>query len=316
MPSPSGRATDVGPPAWLRLSLRTFLVLATQVPWLLRWTRLFWVWTAWACVPALRDGTTANARRILGADATVAECARLGRSMFSSFYCSLAEMTGLLKETDDALLSRIEQIEGTEIYREARDLRRGLILVTAHLGAFEAGMSMVMPREDRVHVLFRRDAFAPFEEIRAAWRRRLGVVEVAVDDGVPAWIRLRDALADNGVVVMQGDRVMPGQRGVPVAFCGGHRMFPVGPFKLARITRAPLLPVFSIRMPDGRIRIRIGSPIPPDDGGGTPGEPAGAMRHFASLLERCVREHPGQWLMLQRAWIEDVDQPGEPSIVS
>ena len=87
--------------------------------------------------------------------------------------------------------------------------------------------------------VFKRDVRSSFEQIRKSLRQRLGVLEAAIDDGWTIWMRLRDALTSNHVVNLQGDRVMPGQKGQAVPFCHGHLLLPTGPIKLALASGAP-----------------------------------------------------------------------------
>ncbi|MFQ5495096.1 MAG: hypothetical protein ACE5EX_06910, partial [Phycisphaerae bacterium] len=111
----------------------------------------------------------------------------------------------------------------------------------------------------------------------------------------------------NEVVLIQGDRVMPGQRGVVVPFLGGHVLLPTGPVKLAMISGSPIIPIFSVRTRVGRCRVVIDEPI---DAGKQPGPVTGdhpAMRSIAAAIERQVSAHPEQWAVYQRAWLEDRD---------
>jgi KDO2-lipid IV(A) lauroyltransferase len=216
----------------------------------------------------------------------------------------------------EQLLDRIEHIEGDDRYRTVRALRKGAIIVTAHMGSFEVGMAALLEREKRVHVLFRRDALGLFEQTRSALRRRLGVNEVPVDEGLSVWLRLRDALARDEAVLIQGDRTMPGQKGRPVPFLGGHVVLPTGPVKLAMASGAPILPVFTIRLPDGRVRLFVEQPIVvrPEDSA------EAALEQLASVIERYVRAYPDQWLMIHPAWCEHSNscpvtrapRPGQP----
>jgi KDO2-lipid IV(A) lauroyltransferase len=165
-----------------------------------------------------------------------------------------------------------------------------------------------MQREKRLHVLFRRDALDLFEQIRSTLRRKIGVVEVPVDEGWTVWMRLRDALAQDEVVLIQGDRVMPGQKGQPVRFFDGHIQLPTGPVRLAMVTGSPIVPVFSVRMPRGKIRLFIEPPILVGDvpGGVSPDE---AMNQLGAALEKYVRKYPEQWLENRPVWLEDAGRP-------
>ena len=167
------------------------------------------------------------------------------------------------------------------------------------MGSFEVGLAALTQVEPRVHVVFKRDRFARFEALRRRLRERLGVGEAAIDDGWPTLLRLRDALARDEVIVLQGDRAMPGQRSQSVPVLGGHLRLPVGPITLARLGGSPIVPVFTVRDVDGKFRVHLLDPID----AATPGPAADgvdpALARFAAALERFIAAHPTQWLVLE-----------------
>jgi KDO2-lipid IV(A) lauroyltransferase len=134
--------------------------------------------------------------------------------------------------------------------------------------------------------------------MRSALREKLGVIEAPVDDGWTIWMRLRDALARDEVVVLQGDRVMPGQKGHRAPVLGADMMLPSGPAKLSLATGAPIVPVFAIRTPAGHVRLCVEPAILPDT-------VENAMAELAAVIGRYIRAYPEQWLMLQPAWCDD-----------
>ena len=264
-------------------------------------TKAFILGGAWRCSRTLRNNTMLNARRLLGDSSTILEREALGRRVVENFFDFVCDVGRSAQMSRQQLLDCIERIDGDDRYRAVRALRQGAIIVTAHMGSFEVGMAALLEREKRVHVLFRRDALGLFEQTRSALRKRLGVNEVPVDEGLSVWLRLRDALARDEAVLIQGDRTMPGQKGRQVPFLGGHVMLPTGPVKLAMASGAPILPVFTIRLPDGRVRLFVEEPIVvrPEDSS------EAALEQLASVIERYVRAYPDQWLMIHPAWCED-----------
>ncbi len=278
---------------------------ASRWPRLVLLTRPFFLFFAFRFSHALRDGPTANARRFLGPDADEAQVERLRRAIVRSAYTSIYELGRAARSSPAQLREWVEQVDGAEHYHQARASGNGAILVTAHLGPFEVGMSALVPHERRIHVVFQRDDRASFDRLRSKLRTRLGVVEAAVDDGWSIWGRLRDALKADEVVLIQGDRVMPGQRGISVPFLGGHVLLPTGPIKLAMLTGSPIIPVFSVRTRVGRCRVIIDEPL------AVPATPAPVDEHHPTLLaiaraiERQVAAHPDQWAVYERAWRED-----------
>jgi KDO2-lipid IV(A) lauroyltransferase len=175
------------------------------------------------------------------------------------------------------------------------------------MGSFEVGMVGLLGRESRIHVVFKRDKFSLFERIRQDMRTRLGVLEAPIDEGWSVWMRLRDALANDEAIVAQGDRVLPGQKGIPVPFLGGHLLLPTGPIKLAIASGAPIIPIFTVRQPDARIRVCIEPAIEVEQApdGADPTE--WAILQVAAVLEKYVRTYPDQWLVLHKVFQEDAE---------
>ena len=293
--APRGRARRALTEFWVR----AFFWTSEHAPAFVRATRGLFCRMTFRASRSIRRGTTANARRILGPDAAGADVEALARRTFSNFYAVSSDIGRSFSASRELLFSRVESIEGKENYRAARAAGRGVIVVTAHMGSFEVGLAALREQErGRIHVVFKRDLFARFERLRSDLRRRLGVEEAPVDDGWTVWIRLRDALLADEAVVLQGDRVMPGQKGEAVPFLGGRLVLPTGPVKLAQATGAPIVPIFSVRAPDGAVRLYI--------------EPAiefraaeTSLHQWAAVLERFVRAFPDQWLMLQPALLDD-----------
>jgi len=270
-------------------------------------TRPFFLWFALRFSKALRDGPAANARHILGANASDAEVIRLRNNIVKSAYTSIYELGKAARSTPQQLRDWTENVAGSDHYFETRKSGNGAILLTAHLGPFEVGAAALTDHEPKIHLLYHRDARAGFDRLRATLRKKIGIAETAIDDGWSIWATLRDALARNEVVLIHGDRVMPGHRGVAVPFFDGHVLMPVGPVKLAMISGSPIIPLFSVRTRVGRCRVIIDEPIhvPREPGPVTAEHPA--MQRIAKAFERQVRAHPEQWAVYERAWCEDQD---------
>ncbi|MEM7626680.1 MAG: lysophospholipid acyltransferase family protein [Planctomycetota bacterium] len=290
--------TLAGPSGFQERCLGLFFGIARVAPWALRLTRPIWVGGAWRAAPEVRGAVRDNLRHVLGTDTPTKKLDRVGKQVVGSFYNFVCEVGANHRATLDQLIARIEGIEGADTFLRARESERGAVLVTAHFGNFEVGLAAMREKEDRVHVVFQRDRMSRFEQIRSDLHRQLGIIETPIDDGMASWLALRDALQADGVVMLQGDRVMPGQRGAAVPFFDGEIELPIGPAKLALMTGAPLIPVFAVRLGKGRVRIVLGRPIEVPDADAV--EPA--LREVGRAIERVVGEHPEQWHVLHRAF--------------
>jgi phosphatidylinositol dimannoside acyltransferase len=150
------------------------------------------------------------------------------------------------------------------------DMNLDMVLVMAHEADAEA---------ERLH-----------DEVRSKLHVR--VVHVGSDalDALPLLSQLRRG----GVVAMQLDRAPPGMRTIPIRLFDAPAEFPEGPLRLARLTGAPLLPIFCARLGFRRYRIVIHPPVriardAPHDAA------TAAAQSIADRMTAFLREHPSQW---------------------
>ena len=101
-------------------------------------------------------------------------------------------------------------------------------------------------------------------------------------------------LRNRGVVAMKFDRTVPGMRCREATFLGQPWKLPAGILKLAAVSGAPILPVFTRRL--GFLEYEFVTCEPfnvsrrADDD-----ELDAAAQRLASLLENFVRHNPGHW---------------------
>ena len=286
-------------------SLDLLFRLAGHAPALTRIARPLLVRGAYRCSRAIRAATAANARRIFGPNVSPSRIEEFGRGVVENFYDFVCDVGQSLHLSREQLLARIDSIEGHDHYTAARAMKKGAIVATAHMGSFEAGAAAIVEHEQAVHVVFKRDR-SRFEQVRTALRGKLGVREAPVDEGWTLWLRLRDALMRDEVVMLQADRVIPRQKGTRVPFLHGHLVLPTGPIKLAMASGAPIIPVFALRTPEGKIRIHVEPAIAVDAGD----DADALLLRLARVLEKYVEKYPEQWLVFHRAFYDDggVDQ--------
>ena len=265
---------------------------ALRWPSLVRAVKPIFVSGAWRFAPSLRDGPRANAPRLLGPRATASQCEILAKSVVGDFYDFVYDVGRSARMTPQQLCRCVQGVEGQERYDKVRSQKKGAILVTAHLGAFEVALAELSRQERDIHVVYQRDAHGIFERLRSRQRRQLGVHEAPVDEGWSMWLRLRNALQKDHVVLLQGDRVMPGQKGLAMPFLGGHMLMPAGPVKLAVASGSPIVPCFSVRTPSGAVRVTLEQPIHVPNDGRRIDQYHPAMQRLASAIEYHVQTIP------------------------
>jgi predicted LPLAT superfamily acyltransferase len=231
---------------------------------------------------------------------------------FLSFGRALIDRTAILAgNTKDFSYS----FDGEQHVRDALAEGRGVLLLTAHFGNWEAAGQLL----NRLNVPVNVTGFdledagirSVLDEASNAKFRFLPLTGSPTD-----LVALVAALKRGEIVAMLGDRAY-GSPTASVPFLGGTASFPIGAYVMAAVANAPLVHVFSLREPRGHYHF-FG--FPPQ----RPHMPArrqrdAAMReyavHYSRDLESVLKRDPFQWYNFFPFWNEPVtDAQPEPEI--
>jgi len=156
-------------------------------------------------------------------------------------------------------------------------------------------------------VVYVKDAFEEAERFRSYLRSFGDVVEIPIrPDERFASLPVLRALEEGRIVAVQGDRDW-NDRGVPMPFLGAMARFPVGPFLLARMSGATLLPAFVAYDREHRFELEIGDPIEVARTADREGDARAALEAWLVVLARAVRRWPNQWYTFYDFW-PDVEE--------
>lgn len=181
---------------------------------------------------------------------------------------------------------------GVETVLDGMEHHRPMILVSGHFSNYAIFRALMRQRYGALGGLYRPMSNAPFN---------LHYVRMMEANATPLFPRSRRGLAEmvkyvrsGGAVAILHDQHM--EDGVALEFFGVTAMTALSPAEMAVKYGAPLIPIYTIRQPDGlSFRIEVEAPIPP-------GEPAEMMQALNDSLEARVRAHPDQWLWIHRRW--------------
>lgn len=245
-----------------------------------------------------------NLSRVLGEPPESRRVRRAVRSMLRFFAYSWVDLfrfgqlpEGALRATvvdpDDAVLAPI---------RAARDAGQRVILMTAHVGPWELGAVLAGQSGLPLSIVYVKDAFGEAERFRSLFRSAGDVREIAIDpDDRLASLPILRAFEEGRVVALQGDRDF-NDRGAPATLFGAATTLPLGPFQLARMTGAMLVPVFVVYAPDLRFEIEIGEPIRVMRTADREADARRALGEWVGVLERAIARWPEQWSTFHDFW--------------
>jgi len=162
----------------------------------------------------------------------------------------------------------------------------GFVMVTAHVGNWEAGATVPATiRERDVHLVREPELDPKAQEFFSKILKDPPGFTTHFASGDPGLgFELLRALREGAVVALQGDRPREGGRTVTVEFFGHRIEFPAGPAALARAAGVPMVPVFVFREGRHKYRVVIREPIVEPD-----------MQAVANEVEWAIREEPHQW---------------------
>jgi KDO2-lipid IV(A) lauroyltransferase len=275
-------------------------------------TALFRAGAGWA---VRRNG--AGVRRLASNLETVTgrsgpELADLVRDGMRSYARYWREAFRLPSRSREQVLAGFE-LENEDLLWSAHAQGKGVIVALPHSGNWDHAGAYIcyrgMPLTTVAERLKPEDLYRRF----VAYRESLGMeILPATGGGTPVVDQLAERLREGRLVVLLADRDLSA-RGVPVEFFGRRTRMPAGPALLALRTGAALFTA-SLWFEGPVAKARVSGPLDPPSEGDRTERIAELTQRIADELAKGIAEHPEDWHMLQRLWLDDrpADRPSSP----
>jgi predicted LPLAT superfamily acyltransferase len=228
---------------------------------------------------------------------------RLWRHFFSFGMGLIDRTASLLKENNFFSIKTINE----EAIAEALSKNKGVLILGAHLGNWEFAGNLLFDRMETPINFTMVDAEKNsikevFESAYA--KRRVAIIPIN-QDPLAFVLDVRNALSRGEIVCMHGDRMF-GQKGTAMRFLKGTVTFPLGPFAIAALTGAPIVPIFVRKKGFSTYEMKACRPIfvssgPRSEGSATAFE---ALETYVKLLEQAAIENPYEWNNFYDFWQE------------
>ncbi|SEC05607.1 phosphatidylinositol mannoside acyltransferase [Streptomyces sp. PAN_FS17] len=183
---------------------------------------------------------------------------------------------------------------------------QGVILALPHLGNWDlAGAWVTTKLETPFTTVAERLKPEMLYDRFVAYREGLGM-EVLPHSGGTAFGTLARRLRDGGLVCLVSDRDLSAS-GAEVDFFGATARMPAGPALLAQQTGALLLPVTLWYDDSPVMQGRVHPPIEVPESGTRAEKTSVMTQALADAFASGIAEHPEDWHMLQRLWLDDLE---------
>jgi Kdo2-lipid IVA lauroyltransferase/acyltransferase len=189
-------------------------------------------------------------------------------------------------------------IKGLENVRTAHAKGKGVLVLTCHMGNFEMLIPAIEGTGLKGYAIYRKLDFEPLEWLMRDLRQRFGVTMIPMRG---ASRKLEDILRQGGVVGTLLDQNVDWYKGVFVAFFGRPACTNSGLAKLAMRTRAPVVPMYTIRH-GRRYHIEFLPEISLTVTGDSIKDIEINTRQFTTAVETMVRKCPEQYFWVHNRW--------------
>lgn len=240
-----------------------------------------------------------NLRAILPVPVSEHELARLSRQVFRDFAKYLIDFFYAPGKIEKAYINTHVTIKNLDYLPQVLKKGKGAIILTAHVGNWELGgfiisrlgyplIAVALPHKERsVNNLFNEQRYSQ------------GITIVPNNVAIRECIR---GLRSNRLVALLGDRDFNGTGDI-MRFFGKKTRIPKGPAAFSLKTGAAIIPAFLIREENDRFVLTLEKPIFPPEKATEESEKE-ILAQCVAVIENAVRQHPTQWYMFQKFWID------------
>jgi len=239
-----------------------------------------------------------------GKEKTPQEIKRMAKGVFMFMGKNGGDILRAANIRDTEAFDKFRVCNNAHYAKDAFSKGKGIIFLTAHLGAFEFTATEMSYRGYQPHIIG-----APMKDERLnnlLWEQRIKFGAIIVERGKDTF-RIIKALkrgGTTGILIDQDTRV----KSVFVNFFGIPCATPVGAALLALKTGAAIVPIFSHLREDGIQEINFYPEVELTRTGDEERDILENTQRLSNVIEAEIRKHPEQWLWFHERW---KTKPGE-----
>ncbi|MFH1260149.1 MAG: lysophospholipid acyltransferase family protein [Elusimicrobiota bacterium] len=231
----------------------------------------------------------------------------------SNFFVSYWRIYRLFLNQGRQLIDKYALISGAKKYNfkvygaeEIQSLLadgRGMILLTAHLGNWQAAISTLDSLGRPVYLVMKPEdnrAVKDYLKINEQWKN---VQIISQEQYLGGVIEIMAVLKNGGIVSIMGDRRY-GSKTTEIDFMGGKAMFPCGAFTIAFAAQCPMSVLLTVKTARQTYSVNLKNIIYPylETGENKPEKIKNSMRKFGKILEQFIAEYPYQCYLFTDLW--------------
>jgi KDO2-lipid IV(A) lauroyltransferase len=215
---------------------------------------------------------------------------KLGQTFLEMLY-----MPALNPET----MQQYATIENRHYLADAVAQGRGVVLLTAHMGNWEWLGAFLALAGFPLAAVIKRQPNDQHTRILNEYRQLVGIEIFA--RGTTELVSAARALKKGKILGFLADQDA-GTSGLFIEFLGKMSSTPTGPTVFAKKFKAPVVPAFIVRKPEGGHRVILLEPFYYEDTGNETEDIYNMTAKMSRIIEETIRQYPDEWLWFQKRW--------------
>ena len=192
------------------------------------------------------------------------------------------------------------EIENYHLYKDCAAAEPGFLILSAHVGSYEAAGYTLVATEKRYNALVFSGEAESVMRNREKMFEETNIRMIPVKEDMSHIFVMNSALADGESVSIPADRVVGEQKTVTCDFLGAPAKFPLGPFVLAAQREIVALSIHVMKETAKRYHIFIEQLS--NQGNTIREKAANLAQQYASSIESVLRKYPEQWFNYYEFW--------------
>ncbi len=236
-----------------------------------------------------------NLKTAFGDEKDDGELKKITKKAMCNFSIQLYEHTimGRLNRRNYTKFLKGEMMENLfNAYRE----RKGVIILSAHLGNYEWGAALMALNDIRASVISLEYKTPFIKTLYKKNRNKVGVTIFYLRKTFSDSIRF---LKSGGVLAIAGDRNF-GDAPISMKLFNRETEIPKGAFYLASKLDVPIVPAFSLKEKDGLYHVYFEKAYKINEN-----EIQSGANRYVSILSRYIKKYPEQWFIFDKIWKEE-----------
>ena len=261
--------------------------------------------------PAQRRIVQQNMRQVMGPEADPQKVRAAARQVMRGAARYYADLVRVPHLDVDRFFNDKVVVHGLERLRDAIATKKGVIITSAHYGnpeiVVQSAVSLGIQTYSITEPLQPQRLCDLIHQLRSSQGQVFKPLSLSSMRGAIRWLR------EGKVVPLLCDRAIQ-NTGMILPFFGAETRMPVGATELALRTGALLMPMFCRRVKGGHFEVYTELPLEMIVTGNQEEDVRVNTLRLLAVVEKYLREDPGQWFVLEPIWRERDTGKSQPLV--